>query len=265
MKHIKLHKVEKLSSWRKVAMNTWKRPVDPSTYGLLKFDAQAFAEYAKKQEVSTTQLFTKVMAMVIAENPQINRMIRGSHLYQREDIDIFLQVSVDEQGQDLSGAVIRNVDKKSVREIQTELLSSAAAIRADRDESFKKVKKSISSIPNFLMRPMLSLLDFMLYRFNFYSELFGVKSDPFGSCMITSVGNFGAEFAFVPIPSIAHIPLILSLFKIKEEAVVEGGEIVVRPTLAVGATLDHRIIDGVYAAKLIRSMEKFISNPELLA
>lgn len=265
MKHIKLRKVKRLSSWRKVSMATWKKPVDPSTYGLLKFDASSFAAFARESKLSTTQLFTSVMAHAIAENPQVNRMIRGVNLYQREDIDIFLQVSVDELGEDLSGTVIRHADKKNFAQIKEELLAAAKSIRNDEDESFRKVKRRVSMMPHIFTRPILSLLDFILYRLNFYSPFFGVRDDPFGSCMITSAVNFGAEFAFAPIPTISHVSLVISLFKIKDEAVVENGEIRIRPTLTVGATLDHRIIDGVYASKLIESMKKYIESPELLS
>ncbi|MFG1484268.1 2-oxo acid dehydrogenase subunit E2 [Halobacteriovorax sp. HFRX-2_2] len=264
MRHIKLKKVKHLSSWRKVSMNTWKMPVDPSTYGLLKFDATNFQEYTKDKGVTPTHLFTKIIAQVFHENPQINRMIRGAHLYQRESVDIFLQVSVDHSGRDLSGTVIRDADKKSVFEIKKELMDSAKSIRNDKDKSFKKVKKVVTLIPNFLARPALALLDIAMYRLNFYTGLFSVKRDPFGSCMITSVGNFGAEFAFAPIPTISHVPIILSLFKVKEEAIVENGEILARPTLTVGATLDHRIIDGVYASKIIAGIKKYTESPQLL-
>lgn len=264
MKHIKIKKVRKLSSWRKVSINTWKKPVDPSTYGLLKFDATKFKEYAKEHGVTPTQLFTKVMANAISENPQVNRMIRGSNLYQREEIDIFLQVSVDEAGQDLSGTVIRNANKKSIQDIKKELQKAAKLIRSDNDKSFKKVKRSISLIPNFCTRIAISLLDIILYKLNIYSKVFGVKKDPFGSCMITSVSKFGAEFAFAPIPTISHVPLVLTLFKIKEEPIVKNGQLAIQETLSVGATLDHRIIDGVYAGKLIASMKKYIELPQTL-
>ncbi|WP_412469957.1 MULTISPECIES: 2-oxo acid dehydrogenase subunit E2 [unclassified Halobacteriovorax] len=245
-------------------MNTWKTPVDPSTFGLLKFDATNFKKYTKDKGVTPTHLFTKIIAQVFHENPQINRMIRGPHLYQRESVDIFLQVSVDHSGKDLSGTVIRNADKKSVFDIKKELMKSANNIRNDKDKSFKKVKKVVELIPNFLARPALTLLDFAMYRLNLYTKLFSVKRDPFGSCMITSVGNFGAEFAFAPIPTISHVPIVLSLFKVKEEAIVEKGEIIARETLTVGATLDHRIIDGVYASKIIAGIKKYVEHPQLL-
>ncbi len=263
-RHIKLHKVKKLSSWRKVSINTWKKPVDPSTFGLLKFEAANFKVYAKDNHVTITQLFTKVVAQVFAENPQVNRLVRGANLYQRENVDIFLQVSVDHEGQDLSGTVIRSADKKTVFEIRDELKAAANDIRKDHDKSFKKVKKIVSLIPNFVTRPLLNILDFILYRLNLYTDLFGVKQDPFGSCMITSVGNFGAEFAFAPIPTISHVPIVMSLFKIKEEAVAIEGRVEVQQILTVGVTLDHRIIDGVYASRIIAGLRKYISNPQLI-
>ncbi|AYF45636.1 MULTISPECIES: 2-oxo acid dehydrogenase subunit E2 [Halobacteriovorax] len=264
MKHIKLKKVKRLSSWRKVSINTWKMPVDPSTYGLLKFNAKNFESFAKENGVTPTHLFTKVIAQVFHENPEINRIVRGANLYQRESVDIFLQVSVDHKGHDLSGAIIRDADKKSVFEIRKELMESAQNIRDNKDKSFKKVKKIVSLIPNFLTRPLLYLLDLAMYRFNFYSPLFGVKNDPFGSCMITSVGNFGAEFAFAPIPTISHVPIVLSLFKVKNEPIVEDDKVIIQKTLSVGVTLDHRIIDGVYASRIIAGIKKYVESPQLL-
>lgn len=245
-------------------MNTWKTPVDPSTYGLLKFDATEFSKFTKDNGITPTHLFTKVMAQVVSENPQINRMIRGSNLYQRQSIDIFLQVSVDHEGLELSGTVIRDADKKSVFDIKEEIHKSANEIRENRDKSFKKVKKIVSFIPNFATRLVLGLLDIIMYRLNFHTKLFGVKSDPFGSMMITSVGNFGAEFAFAPIPTISHVPIVMGLFKVKKEPVIIADEVKAQMTLTVGVTLDHRIIDGVYASKLIAGMKKYIEAPQLL-
>ena len=82
--------------------------------------------------------------------------------------------------------------------------------------------------------------------------------------MITSVGNFGAEFAFAPIPTISHVPIVLSLFKVKNEPIVEDDKVIIQKTLSVGVTLDHRIIDGVYASRIIAGIKKYVESPQLL-
>ncbi len=256
-KHIKLKKLKNSSTWRKVAINSWKRPTDPTTFGLLKLEATKFKQFIiNNPSISTTHLFTKVVGNALAEFPEVNGMVRGSNIYLRDSIDIFLQVAVDKAGNELSGTVIRNVDKKNVFEIKKDLQHAALAIRNNSDPNFKKVKRSISLIPSILTRPILKILDFILYYLNIHSSLLGVQKDPFGSCMITSVSSFGVEHGFIPFPAVARVPLLLALFDLKDEVQVIDGEIKIVPILTVSVTLDHRVIDGVYGGKIISSVKK---------
>jgi pyruvate dehydrogenase E2 component (dihydrolipoamide acetyltransferase) len=46
--------------------------------------------------------------------------------------------------------------------------------------------------------------------------------------------------------------------------VVENGQIVVRPMLTLCATFDHRVVDGVHAAKLCGVLRTILADPEQL-
>ena len=48
----------------------------------------------------------------------------------------------------------------------------------------------------------------------------------------------------------------------KDEAVVEGGQIVVGKVLRAFATFDHRVLDGMHAAKMSKTITRIFADPE---
>ena len=93
-----------------------------------------------------------------------------------------------------------------------------------------------------------------------------MAKDPFGSAIVTNIGTLGADFAFTPIPYYSRIPFILSIGAVKEGVVVnqETKAIEVKKISKFGITFDHRIIDGVHAAKMSKCFKSYMENPELL-
>lgn len=269
-KHINRKLDRKISSWRKVAIASWKAPRDPSTFGLLKFEADAMMAYIQKfreqkgQRLTPTHIVGKALGLTIKENSEINGYVIGNSLYKRDEIDVFFQVALDEEGKDLSGLVIKDADKSSLGDIVDSVQSQADQLRKGKDKNFNKIKKKISKTPNFVLRYFLNFVDFVLYKLNIWSPLLGVQPDPFGTAMVTNVASFGVEMGFVPIPAISHVPLILAVFSVKEEAIVKEGKLAVANMITIGATLDHRVIDGVYGGKIVKSLKKYIENPELI-
>lgn len=270
VQHIKRKKKIRISSWRKVAIASWRAPKNPQTYGLLKFEADEMMEYInrfrllKGKKLTPTHIVGKALGLSIKENFEVNGYVVGSNLYMRDKIDIFFQVALDEKGKDLSGLVIKDADMSSLSEIIDSMGLQAKLLKEGKDKSFNKIKKQIGNTPNIFLRLLLWILDIILYRLNIWSPILGVQRDPFGSAMVTNVASFGVDMGFVPIPAIAHVPLILAVFEVKDEAVVREGKIVVRKMITIGATLDHRVIDGVYGGKIVACLKKYIESPHLI-
>jgi len=42
---------------------------------------------------------------------------------------------------------------------------------------------------------------------------------------------------------------------------VRGGEIVIRPMMAMTLSIDHRILDGAIGANFLQSLKSYIENP----
>jgi pyruvate dehydrogenase E2 component (dihydrolipoamide acetyltransferase) len=57
---------------------------------------------------------------------------------------------------------------------------------------------------------------------------------------------------------------ILATMKIDDRARVENGVVVVKKTLPLCLSFDHRVIDGAEAARFMKDLIRFLEEPEKL-
>ncbi len=258
----------RLSAWRKVAIGTWRTVGDPSVYSMMDIDvgpAVAYMDKLKNElgvKITLTHFIGKLMADTLGRHPDINCVLRFGRLYQRKTVDVFYQIASDDTGKDLSGTVIREAEHKSLPEIARELSLAAREIREKGDPGFKKMKATMGGLPGFLSRYVLDFAGFMLYTLNLWSPLLGAPRDSFGSLMVTSVGSLGIDSAFAPLVPYSRCPLLITVGAVRDMPVVVDGQIVIRPMVRLCATFDHRLIDGMHASHMVRTMMKIFKNPE---
>lgn len=259
----------KLSTWRKIALGSWHGGGDPSVYGVFEVNATKMLErqarWAKRtgaKAPTITTIIARATALTLARHPQINGLIRWGKIYNRKNVSLFLQTSVDEEGKELSGVTIHEAEHKSLEQIAGELAAKARAIREDRDPNFKKAKSNFRLMPAFLMRHVLNFMSFLMYTLNLDLGWLGLPKDPFGSVMITSIGSLGLEEAFAPIVAYSRVPLLLAVGAVRDRAVVESGQVVVAPIFKVCVTFDHRFVDGVHGAKMVKTCRRFLETEE---
>ncbi|MCP4806004.1 MAG: 2-oxo acid dehydrogenase subunit E2 [Proteobacteria bacterium] len=83
-----------------------------------------------------------------------------------------------------------------------------------------------------------------------------------GTFTITSVGRDGGMFAT---PIINHPEVaILGINRIHDRPVVRDGEIVVRKMIYLSSSFDHRILDGMVAARWTTALKGLLETPESL-
>lgn len=265
--NVKLKPYKTINTWRKIAQGTWRSAKDPSIYGTVDVDATALLKLIedfkqKNIRITPTTIVAKAIAEGITSYPPVNGVLRFGRIYERQNIDIFLQVSAaDEMDENLSGMIIRQCDKKNLPEIAQEIQSKAKIIKSGQDVDYQKVKSSMKFLPGFLMAPLLDFLSFMLYGLNLWSPLIGSPRDSFGSAMITSIGPLGLEYGFAPLTPYSRCPILVAVGKIHDKVVVENGQVVIKPILPLGVTLDHRLIDGYGAAKMLKKMTAYFEKP----
>ncbi len=271
MPNIELEPKDDVSSFRRIAIGTWETSYDPSVYGTMELRMDKAVDYLQRfrkatgKRVTVTHLVAKAMAAALARMPDANAILRFNRLYLRKQIGVFFQVAMDDEGEgkiDLSGATLYDVEKKSLAEIIDEFESKVRKVKKREDPALEGTRSALKKIPFALMNPTLKLLSFLNYTLNLDLTPFGVPKDAFGSVMITNIGSIGLDQAFVPLVPYSRVPMLLALGAVRDQPVVDNGQIVIGKVMKVNATFDHRFIDGLHAAIMSRVLHEHMDRPD---
>ncbi|MBL7119021.1 2-oxo acid dehydrogenase subunit E2, partial [Candidatus Bathyarchaeota archaeon] len=80
-----------------------------------------------------------------------------------------------------------------------------------------------------------------------------------GTFTVTNLGIYDVD-AFTPIVNPPQTG-ILGVGRIREKPVVENGEITIRPVVTLSLSFDHRVVDGVPAARFLQRIKKLLESP----
>ncbi len=271
MPNIELEPKDDVSSFRRIAIGTWETSYDPSVYGTMEVRMDKAVDYlarfrkATGKRVTVTHLVAKAMAAALSRMPDANAILRFNKIYLRKQIGVFFQVAMDDEGEgkiDLSGATLYDVEKKSLVQIIEEFEGKVRKVKKREDPALEGTRSALKKIPFALMNPTLKLLSFLNYTLNLDLTPFGVPKDAFGSVMITNIGSIGLDQAFVPLVPYSRVPILLALGAVRDQPVVDNGQIVVGKVMKVNATFDHRFIDGLHAAIMSRVLHEHMDRPD---
>lgn len=272
MPNLRLRKKTELSSFRKIALGTWRTAKDPQVYGSLTVRMDETLAYVERYRAKTgkkltiTHLMAKVMGRVLSEVPDANAILRFGRIYVRQDVAVFFQVVMqdEETGEiDLSGVTVRDPHTKSIGEIHDEFTSRTAAVRAKKDMELEKTRSTFKSLPWFLAGLFLDVIGFLSYTLNLKLKWAGIPQDPFGSAMVTNIGSLGLEEAYVPVVPYSRVPLLVAMGAVRKVPLVaDDGQLTVGHTMQLCVTFDHRVLDGAHAARMSRIVQDCFAHPE---
>ncbi len=269
MPNLELHQKKELSSFRRMAIGTWKTAYDPSVYGSMALPmdkaSEYMAEFTRKtgRHITVSHLMAKAVGEMFAEVPDANAVIRWNRIYLRDRIGVFFQVEMrDEKGEvDLSGATVLDPEKKSLLEIVDEFTARVSTVRHQEDKQLEHSRSLVKKIPYLGLNAFMKLYSFLIYTLNLDPKILDAPKDAFGSAMITNVGSLGLEEAYVPLVPFSRVPVLLALGKVAEVPVVADGKVETQKQMKVFATFDHRVLDGAHAAAMARSLKSFFEDP----
>lgn len=260
--------VKKLSSWRKISVGMWAPPDDPTIYGYETLIVDKALQYIKEVEeasgvkLTMTSFIVLVMAQAMAQDPVLNVMVVNGRIQKRNTLDAFCQVMIPGDGQaDLSGVQIRSVDELNLVEINEALKGRAKKVRSGEDQGLERQKKMIDRVPPWLIRKMVQLVDFLTFNVPIDLDGLGVRSDPFGSFMVSSVASFDIRLGFAPLVPASRTPLVALPGAIFDRPMVVDGEIKACKVMQMGCTFDHRCYDGYQIGVIVRFIRGSVENP----
>ena len=79
---------------------------------------------------------------------------------------------------------------------------------------------------------------------------------------ITNPGMFGIDIQ-MPVINTPE-SAILGIGSLSEQAVVRDGQIVIKPIMRLNLVFDHRVLDGVPAARFLQTLKETLENPYIL-
>ncbi|HEX5746941.1 MAG TPA: 2-oxo acid dehydrogenase subunit E2 [Archangium sp.] len=268
MAHLELIPKENVSSFRKLAIGSWKTAYDPTVYGTMTLRMDKALAYIEAFRVKTgirltvTHLLAKAMAEALRRCPDANAILRFNRIYLRKRITIStLVVQTDGGKVDLTSAKIDDAEQKSLREISAELEAAVQKVRQRRDEALEKSKGTIHALPYAFLNFFTWLISFFMYTLNWDMTWAGMPRDAFGSAIITNVGSLGLDTAYVPLVPYTRVPIFIAPGAIKDAPVVENGKVVPGKLMNVNASFDHRFIDGFHASILANTFREMLENP----
>ncbi|MCC6903786.1 MAG: 2-oxo acid dehydrogenase subunit E2 [Polyangiaceae bacterium] len=260
-------RLENVPAWRTMAVHAWDPPRDPTVYGVIDVDATnalAFVEKIRAQtgaKVTLTHLVGKAAASAIAARPEVNAIIRRGRIYVRDTVDIFFQVAF-EGGENLAGAKVSQVDRKTVIEVASELAERAERIRVKKDHPTQETARRMAQLPPALVRFAMQLGERLTYDYDLNLSRLGVPYDAFGSAMVTSVAGFGLTVGQAPLFPPSRTPICLTVGAVRDAPTAVDGRVEVRPVLSIGASFDHRVADGYQAGRMAKRFKEVLENPE---
>ena len=258
-------RVAKLGGWRKIAGAMWGPPDDPQVYGIIEFDATPLLALIERGRaagypVTPTHLVGRAVANALHDVPDFNVRIKCSKVIPRETVDVFFIAAV-EGGKELSGVKVERADEKSVFEVAKELRERAGQMKQGDDKEFAKTKKNIARMPRRMLRPSMKFSAYLTNTRNKDVKALGVKKQPFGSAMITSIGMFGIPQGFAPLARFYGMPLLVLVGEITDKPMAVDGQVVIRPVMSLTATIDHRYADGWHISQLIKPFRAYLQDP----
>jgi hypothetical protein len=222
-------------------------------HGLVEFDITdtraAIRRYRLRtgEPLSFSAFFLSCLGRAIDQDKHVHAYRgwkRQLVLFDEVDVNMLFEVTV-EGIKVIRPHILRNVNHKSLRELEEEIRAFQAGYESSEESRFIK---AFVQLPGFARR-------FLLWALLKTPQM--VK-DYYGTVLVSSIGMFGRATGWgLPVPNHS---LQLTLGGIGEKPAVVNHQIEVRRFLSVTVSFDHDVIDGAPAARFTQLLKDFIES-----
>lgn len=221
----------------------------------------------KRQRLTFFQVFLCAMTRTFLYHPHLNRFIHAKRYWQRNRL-IFSFV-VKKQLKTYAKETFAKIDfdpLSTIEDIRVKYHNYINRSRSDKGNETEVEIDFFGSLPRWVLMIAMKLVKFL----DFYGKLppkMMIEPDPmYASVILANLGSVGIQGQVIHhIFEWGNASWFICVNKIHKEVVAtEEGEIKVIDVVDIGVTLDERISEGMYYMQGLKSIKKFVENPELL-
>lgn len=211
-------------------------------------------------------LVVAALVRVVALRPQLNRFVMRGRIYTRPQIWVSFVVHQNLRS-DKAGTTIKLgfEGTESLPEIAKKINAAILKETTQKTESngTDKLAALIMSIPGPLIRLVVNTLMFM-DRHNMLPKSIIAASPFHTSLFVTNLRSLGINHIFHHVYEFGTTGLFIAIGKEKSKPTVEGMQIVSKKHIGFGLVADERFCDGLYFARSLKLLKKFLKHPETL-
>jgi len=205
------------------------------------------------RKISFTSYLATVWAAALAKHPRMQGYRYRNNIVMFEDIDVACVVERKIKGKHIpTSYIIRKAQNKNVIEISDEIREAQKSKTESAATSTKKTKQNkavmITKLPGFLRRMVLKHM----------TKNPWLKKQIFGTAGLSSIGMF-SDGGGAAIPVTVH-SITLIVGGIQKKPWVVDNEIKIRDLMSATISMDHDIVDGGPAARMVAEFRNMLKD-----
>ncbi len=233
-------------------------------------DMEILSSYIRKQKkeknisVSHMQIVIAAFVRALSRNPLINRFVIGKGLYARNNCSISFTI-LKKLGHPDDGEAVVKVKydlTDTIYDVGDRINAAIEANRSDKPQGANKLLAFLFSVPGLasLVVSVFNVLD----RFGLAPAAM-IDSIPFYATMyITNTASIGLHDVIHHIYNWGNVGTFLSIGTTEKKAVIEDGNVRMKPYMPISIVIDERVCSGAHYAQFFGDWKRYLEHPWLL-
>jgi pyruvate dehydrogenase E2 component (dihydrolipoamide acetyltransferase) len=188
--------------------------------------------------ITYTHLIICAVAGALTKNPDLHRLTAGNKRLLPASVDICL--SVAGEGAVTPVLILKDAGSKNAEAIAREVRERAAEARSEDENRLRLLNRWGWIVPVAFLRT--ALIRFFLSRL-WYRRM---ASGTFQVSVVSSVDFF--------VPFLFNTAAALGAGRVRNRVIAIGGKVEVRPTVMLSCCFDHKVWNGMNAAKFLNAV-----------
>ncbi len=261
-----------LNPYDRILSHIMTRRSDAQVYFTDEVDCKYLDEYIEKKkqegiEISYLDIIAAAIVRLYGQRPAINRFIMNSRVFSHNEIQISMAMKKALRDDDTSTTIkLAFEGDESIFQVK-EKFDGELKVNKDKEHSNStdKLMNTIMSGPHIIVKLMVWAIK-LADRWNILPKSVTDASPFHGSAFITYLKSIGIRAIYHHIYDFGTIGLFVAVGKEIKRPVIDKESGQVRPgkVLELMVVADERICDGLYYARSMRLLRRYIENPSVL-